>query len=81
MEVIISAAITGGLTFFGVLVTNILSNKKSEANIEKHQAVIQEKIENLTKEVRKHNNFAERIPVIEEKLKVVNHRLDNLEKK
>lgn len=81
MEVIIATIITGVLTFAGVLVTNIFSNRKVEFNIEKQQAIMQEKIETLTAEVKKHNNFAERIPVIEEQMKVANHRITDLENK
>ena len=65
---IIVALITGGVTLVGVLASN------SRAH-----AVVDEKIAELTREVRKHNSFAERMPVVEEKIKVINHRLDDLE--
>lgn len=78
-ETIIVALITGGLTFLGVLITNISTNRKMQSEIEKKQAVTDEKIEELTREVRKHNNFAERMPIVEEKIKVINHRIDDLE--
>lgn len=68
-ESILVALITGGLTLIGVLVSN---NAKT--------AVLNQKIEDLTREVRKHNNFAERIPVIDEQIKVINHRLTDLER-
>ena len=67
---IIVALITGGVTLAGVLASN------SRAH-----AVVDEKIAELTREVRKHNNFAERMPVVEEQIKVINHRLDDLEDK
>lgn len=67
-EAIICALITGGITLAGVLVTN------SQA-----QAVTEEKIEELTREVREHNNFAKRMPVVEEQIKVINHRITDLE--
>lgn len=67
-ESIIVALISGGLTLLGVIVSN-----------NKHQAVADTKIEELTREVREHNNFAQRVPVLEEKLKVVDHRLEDLE--
>ena len=67
-ESIIVALISGGLTLLGVIVSN-----------NKHQAVADEKIAELTREVREHNNFAQRVPVLEEKLKVVDHRLEDLE--
>lgn len=66
---IITAAVTGGITLLGV----ILANNKA-------QAVTEVKIEELTREVRKHNGFAEKIPVIDEKIKVINHRIEDLEK-
>lgn len=69
-EAIIVALITGGLTFLGVLVSN---NKK--------QAVTDTKLDELTREVREHNNFAKRMPVVEEQIKVINHRIEDLENK
>lgn len=65
MENIISALIAGGLALVGVVITNISSNNKIEANLTKAQAVTDTKLDVLTAEVRKHNNFAERIPVME----------------
>ena len=67
-ESIIIALITGGLTLLGV----IISNSKS-------QAVMDTKVEELTREVREHNEFAKRMPVVEEQIKVINHRIDDLE--
>ena len=81
MDNVIVAIITGGLSLLGVIVTNTSNNKKTEAQLDKHQAVTDTKIEELTREVREHNNFAKRIPVIEEKMKVANRRIDDLEKK
>lgn len=69
VESVIVAITTGGLTLLGVLISN---NAKT--------AVMEEKIENLTREVREHNNFAKRVPIIEEQMKVVNHRVEDLEK-
>lgn len=69
MENIIVALITGGITLFGVLIAN-----------SKSQAVTDTKLEELTREVREHNNFAKRVPVLEEQIKVANHRIDDLEK-
>lgn len=68
METVIAALITGIVTLAGVLIAN-----------SKSQAVTDVKIEELTREVRKHNSFAEKIPVIEEQIKVANHRIDDLE--
>lgn len=51
----------------------------SDAKLHEAQSVTDTKLEELTREVRKHNGFAEKIPVIEEKIKVANHRIDDLE--
>ena len=67
-ESIIVAIITGVLTLIGVLISNSRS-----------QAVTETRLEELTREVRLHNNFAQRVPVIEEQIKVANHRIDDLE--
>lgn len=67
------------LTLLGVIVTNIGSNRKIEHSLETSQAVTECKIEELTREVREHNNFARRMPVVEEQIKVINHRIKDLE--
>ena len=67
-ESIIVALITGGLTLLGVLVAN-----------NKQQAITDTKLEELTREVREHNDFARRVPVVEEQIKVINHRISELE--
>lgn len=64
MEAILVALITGGLSLLGVVITNMMAAR----------------LEELTREVRAHNNFAQRVPVLEEQLRVANHRLSNLEK-
>lgn len=79
MEEIFVAIITGGLALVGVIITNAAGNRRTEQKIQVAQAVTDTKIEELTREVRKHNNFAEKIPVIQEQIKVVNHRLADLE--
>lgn len=79
MDTIIGALITGGLALLGVIITNAASNRKVENSIKTSQAVTDCKIEELTREVREHNNFARRMPVVEEKIKVINHRLEDLE--
>ena len=68
MESIIAALITGVVTLVGVLIAN-----------GKSQAVTETKLDELTREVREHNNFARRIPVVEEQIKVINHRIEDLE--
>ena len=78
-EAIIVALITGGLSLAGVVFTCLATAKKSEKNAAVAQAVTETKIGELTREVRAHNNFAQRMPVVEEKIKVINHRLGELE--
>lgn len=78
-EAIIVAIITGGLSLIGVVVTCIATAKKSEKCTAVAQAVTDTKIDALTREVRLHNGFAERVPVIEEQIKVMNHRVTDLE--
>lgn len=78
-EAIIVALISGGLSLIGVVVTCIATAKKNENTLKVSQAVTDTKIEELTREVRAHNNFAQRMPVVEEQIKVINHRIDDLE--
>lgn len=68
MEYIITALITGGLSLVGVIITNVSSSKKIEAQLMTAQAVTDTKIETLTEEVRKHNTFADRITALEVKV-------------
>lgn len=79
MADLVAAVITGGLSLIGVIVSNIGSNKKMEHSLETAQAVTDCKIDELTREVREHNNFARRMPVVEEQIKVINHRIEDLE--
>ena len=79
METILTAIITGGLALVGVIVTNISGNRSMQAKLEKSQAVTETKLEELTREVREHNNFARRMPVVEHELKVLSHRITALE--
>lgn len=78
-EAIVVAIITGGLSLVGVVVTCIATAKKSEKCTAVAQAVTDTKIDALTREVRLHNGFAERVPVMEEQIKVMNHRVTDLE--
>ena len=68
METILSAVIAGAVTLIGVLIAN-----------GKSQAVTDTKLEELTREVREHNSFARRVPILEEQMKVANHRIADLE--
>lgn len=79
MAGVVAAAITGLLALLGVIVSNIGSNRKIEHSLETSQAVTDCKIDELAREVREHNNFARRMPVVEEQIKVINHRLKDLE--
>lgn len=67
-ETIIASIITGAITLLGVLIAN-----------GKTQAVMETKVDELTREVREHNNFARRMPVVEEQIRVINHRIEDLE--
>lgn len=87
---LLGSVVVGLISFLGVVWTSRENNKAtleqlkahseaSDAKLEKAQAITDTKLENLTAEVRKHNNFAEKIPVLEEKVKVANKRIDDLE--
>ena len=78
-EAIIVALITGGLSLAGVVVSCMVTARKNETAIKVSQAVTDTKIEELTREVRLHNGFAQRMPVVEEQIKVINHRITDLE--
>jgi len=80
MEGIVSAVITGVLALTGVIITNISSNKKIEKKLEIAQAVTDCKIDELTREVREHNNFAHRMPVVEEQIKMMKNEIADLKK-
>ena len=80
-EGIIVAIITGGLTLIGVIISNLASARKTQATIETKIEVQNTKIEELTREVRLHNNFAQRVPVLEEQMRIANHRIEDLEGK
>ena len=68
MEAIIVSIITGVLSLFGIIVTNVSSNRKIEHQLEVSMAVTNTKLENLTAEVRRHNDFAMKIPVLEQRV-------------
>jgi len=80
-EGIAVAIISGVLTLAGTILTVWAGNRKTNENLRINQAVTDTKLDNLTREVQKHNHFGERIPVIEEQIKVINHRIDDLENK
>ena len=78
-EAIVVALITGGLSLAGVVITCAVTARKNETAMRISQAVTDTKIDELTREVRSHNNFAQRMPVVEEQIKVINHRIGDLE--
>ena len=78
-EAIIVALITGSLSLAGVVISNFAAARKNASVLQTQQAVTDTKIEDLTREVRAHNHFAQRMPVVEEQIKVINHRLSDLE--
>ena len=79
VESILTALIAGSLALIGTVITVAAASRKTEQHIKTHQAVTDEKISELTREVREHNNFARRMPVVEEKIKNIECRVKNLE--
>ncbi len=80
-EAIVVALITGGCSVLAVLLTNAGNSRRFAAQLERGQAVTDTKLEELTREVRMHNNFAQRVPVLEEQIKAANRRIGDLERK
>lgn len=78
-EGIVIAIITGVLTLIGTIITVIVGNNKSLAAMDKNQAVTDTKLDALTEEVKRHNNFAQRIPVIENQIQNLDNRVSRLE--
>lgn len=79
LEAVIVAIITGVFSLTGILISSKATQNKIMAELKTHQAVTDTKLEVLTREVREHNNFARRVPVVEEQIKVLNHRVADLE--
>ncbi len=80
MTEIIVAVITGGFALIGVVISNASSNRRVEARLEKAQAVTDTKIDELTREVREHNGFARRMPVVEQKIETLTEDVKGLKK-
>lgn len=78
-EAIIVALITGGMSLLGIIYSSDKTAKAMDFKLDKQQAVMETKMDELTREVREHNNFAKRMPVVEEQIKVINHRIEDLE--
>ena len=77
---IIVSIISAAVTTITVIINTKASNRELTHKLETQQAVTETKIDSLTSEVREHNNFARRMPVVEEQIKVINHRLEDLER-
>ncbi|MEE0970125.1 MAG: hypothetical protein U0M06_12210 [Clostridia bacterium] len=75
----VASVTVGVLSLVGVMVTNSRANNKMQSEMKTQQVLTDERLCELTREVRMHNDFARRIPVIEEKIKTANHRIDDLE--
>ena len=80
-EAVVVALITGGISLLGVVITCLATARKSEKTQAIAQAVTDTKIQELTREVRSHNHFAQRLPVVECQIQTIHHRLDALENK
>ena len=78
-DAILTALITGGLSLIGVVITCLATARRNENNLRISQAITDTTLEELTRAVQEHNNFARRMPVVEEQIKVINHRLTDLE--
>jgi len=90
-DAVVVALVAGGLSVFAEIIIAVIANKTTmkelekqsalaDARLEKAQAITDTKLDELTREVREHNNFAKRVPVLEEQIKVANHRIEDLEK-
>lgn len=80
-EITISSLITALASLLGVMLSNGLAERKRENALRTAQAVTDTKLDDLAREVREHNNFAKRMPVVEEQIKIINHRIDTLEER
>ena len=80
-EAIVVAIITGGISLIGSIISAQRSTREMQNRVDTRLAVMESKITELTREVREHNGFARRMPVVEEQIKVINHCISDLEKK
>ncbi len=78
-QAVLAAAVTGILSLIGTVIAVFAANGETKEQLKISQAITDTKLDGLTREVREHNNFARRMPVVEEQIKVINHRLDDLE--
>lgn len=80
-EAVLAAAVTGVLSLIGTVIAVLAANNKTNNKLEVSLAVTDTKIDELTREVREHNNFARRMPVVEEQIKTINKRIEELDGK
>lgn len=80
-DITISSLITAVASLLGVMLSNLLTERKRENTLRTAQAVTDTKLDTLAREVREHNNFAKRMPVVEEQMKALNHRVNILEER
>lgn len=78
-EAIAVALITGGLSLIGVVITSLVTSRKQEKSAAVAQAVMDTKLEELTREVREHNNFAQKMPAMQQRVTDLERRVNNLE--
>ena len=81
MQTILATTITAVCGLIGIVYTARMNHNKTVLTLEKQLAVISEQIKELTREVREHNDFAHRVPVLEQKIKSVSQRIDTLERR
>ena len=79
-EAVAVALLTGGMSLLGVIITCSATARKTEKNQAVAQAITDTKIDELTREVRAHNGFAQRLPVVEHQIKALNRRVEALER-
>lgn len=79
MTSVVVSIITGFFTIIGTIITCLATSRKTHTQMEVNQAIYETKIEELTREVREHNNFAKRMPVVENRLDAIEKKLDKLE--
>lgn len=79
MEYVVASLISGALALTGTVITCLFTARKTDQNIRVNQAVTDTKIDELTREVREHNGFARRMPVLEERVRSLEHRIVNIE--
>ena len=80
-ESVVVALVTASAAILSNVILSNRNSREIDHKLETHQAVTDTKLEELTREVREHNNFARRMPVLEEQMKVADHRIENLENK